>query len=204
MHADSPNQREERRLLALTFLSAITACHAHQFWVSCHRNQPQLHHSERCYLAETWTGDLLQGLATRVWFIEQILTKKFIFLCMFVIKLCFRYFLSVKAFVEFQKATFCVCQVLHLFMCENSVPLLAAEKVFLVFSKWVHCLALQSPNCGSFFSHWRNTFKRRKSHLLFCFFLFSNVPHSLTDYKIGFKAESHNDSENNNVLIVLA
>lgn len=33
------------------------------------------------------------------------------------------------------------------------MPLLAAGKVFPIFSNWAHCLALQSPDCGSLFLH---------------------------------------------------
>lgn len=38
----------------------------------------------------------------------------------------------------------CVCQ--HLRVC---AALFAARKAFPIFSNWVHCLALLSPDCGS-------------------------------------------------------
>lgn len=104
--------------------------------------------------------------------IGQIFITKKLYLCIIVKKnpqcalnifLCSAH-LSVHAFVVLwvsESKILCLSGTASLHVWEECVPLLAAGKVFPIFSNWAHCLALQSPDCGSLFlhpPHRRNTF----------------------------------------------
>lgn len=86
------------------------------------------------------------------------------------------------------------------------MPLLAARKVFPIFSNWVHCFALLSPDCGSVLfpiggmlslnSYYANDLSCLLYSSLLLFTASSPFTAGLSKYKLKLSFESQDNTTN--------